>query len=411
MHPEYAHGRSRALIAMLTCVALLALPGAASARKTNTRDRTPPSLSFATPLNGGNVSGQLNEANGNCRVSASDNVGVSKVVFYLDGQLLNTESYSPWSCVWDTATATNGAHTLKAVAYDSAGNSAATQISVNVANSTSSPTSGTDTSGGTSGTGTSGTGTTTTTPPLYCACFDNGLNNWNLGGLGDGATPTVQTDFVRQGTGSGKITLTGTQTRDELILADNNGNRVLLSEGDDRYYAFSFYLRSMVWGAPGLGHNVIWQFHQVGSGNVGSPWVALSLLNFSSPGGYDGKQVGQGLWGNFDWLSPSGPGTGGNGDIKLSGPLAMNTWYDVVVHVKASKTNNGAVQVWLNGNLIYSISGVSTMPYTNNSDNPNGFSQAQFQNGLYRGSGVTGTSEYRLDSVRFGTSYASVQPG
>ena len=407
MHSEHARRYGRALIAALTTASLLAVPAAAGARGHGaSADKTPPTVSFKVPLNGGTVSGVLNEANANCRAGASDNVGVKKVVFYLDGKLLNTESYAPWSCIWDTTTSANGTHILKAVAYDGAGNSAATQISVTVDN-TSAPT-GSD---GTSGTGTSGTGTTSSTPPLYCACFDNGLNNWNLGGLGDGAVPTAQTDFVRQGTNSGKITLTGSQTRDELILADNNGSRVLLSEGDDRYYAFSFYMLSMAWGAPGLGHNVIWQFHQVGSGSVGSPWVALSLLNFSSPGGYDGKQAGQGLWGNFDWLSPSGPGTGGNGDIKLAGPLALNTWYDVVVHVKASKTNNGLVQVWLNGQQVYSVSGVSTMPYTTNSDNPGGFTQAQFQNGLYRGSGVTGTSEYRLDAVRLGTTYASVQPG
>jgi hypothetical protein len=408
MHSEYARGRARALIALLTTISLLALPNAAGARGHWTSgDKTPPSVSFTAPLNGGTVSGSLNEANANCRAGAADNVGVKKVVFYLDGNLLNTESYAPWSCIWDTTTSANGPHTLKAVAYDAAGNSAATQISVTVDNTNTTTGSG----GGTSSTGTTSTGTTSTTPPLYCACFENGLNNWNLGGLGDGAVPTTATDFVRQGTDSGKIALTGTQTRDELILADNNANRVLLSEGDDRYYAFSFYMLSMVWGAPGLGHNIIWQFHQVGSGSVGSPWVSLSLLNFSSPGGYDGKQAGQGLWGNFDWLSPSGPGTGGNGDIKLAGPLSMNTWYDVVVHVRASKANNGLVQVWLNGQLVYSVSGVSTMPYTTNSDNPSGFAQAQFQNGLYRGSGVTGTSEYRLDSVRLGTTYDSVQPG
>ncbi|HVT02531.1 MAG TPA: Ig-like domain-containing protein [Thermoanaerobaculia bacterium] len=51
--------------------------------------------------------------------SASDNVGViNKVEFYLDGILASTDTIAPYLWNFDTATATNGAHTLTSKAYD-----------------------------------------------------------------------------------------------------------------------------------------------------------------------------------------------------------------------------------------------------------------------------------------------------
>src|SRR5204863_4421656 len=66
--------------------------------------------------------------------SASDNVGVTKVEFYLDGVLKSTDTTSPYSWSWDTTTATNASHTLVSKAYDAAGNigtSATITVTVN----------------------------------------------------------------------------------------------------------------------------------------------------------------------------------------------------------------------------------------------------------------------------------------
>ena len=55
--------------------------------------------------------------------NASDNVGVAGVQFKLDGANLGAEdTASPYSVTWNTTTATNGSHTLTAVARDAAGN-------------------------------------------------------------------------------------------------------------------------------------------------------------------------------------------------------------------------------------------------------------------------------------------------
>ncbi|MGH7958947.1 MAG: Ig-like domain-containing protein, partial [Opitutaceae bacterium] len=81
-------------------------------------DITPPTVSITAPT-GGTVSGSIAVS-----ATASDNVGVVGVQFKLDGANLGAEdTTSPYSITWNTTTATNGPHTLTAVARDAAGNS------------------------------------------------------------------------------------------------------------------------------------------------------------------------------------------------------------------------------------------------------------------------------------------------
>jgi hypothetical protein len=68
-------------------------------------------------------------------VSASDNVGVSKVELRVNGALYATDSSSPFAFSWDSTKVANGMATLATVAYDAAGNSTTSApVSVNVAN-------------------------------------------------------------------------------------------------------------------------------------------------------------------------------------------------------------------------------------------------------------------------------------
>ncbi|MBK8727141.1 MAG: CehA/McbA family metallohydrolase [Holophagaceae bacterium] len=55
--------------------------------------------------------------------TAADNVGVTKVEFYVDGVLKGTDSASPYSLALDSTTLTNANHSLTAKAFDAAGNS------------------------------------------------------------------------------------------------------------------------------------------------------------------------------------------------------------------------------------------------------------------------------------------------
>ena len=94
-------------------------------------DVTSPTVSITAPADGATVQSSINVT-----ANAADNVGVSGVQFKLDGANLGSEDTSaPYSVAWNTATATNGAHTLSAVARDAAGNTrTATTVNVNVSN-------------------------------------------------------------------------------------------------------------------------------------------------------------------------------------------------------------------------------------------------------------------------------------
>ena len=54
--------------------------------------------------------------------SGVSQIGIAHVVLEVDGTILQTLTASPFTATWDTTTATNGSHTLKAVATDTQGN-------------------------------------------------------------------------------------------------------------------------------------------------------------------------------------------------------------------------------------------------------------------------------------------------
>lgn len=97
-------------------------------------DTTKPVVTMTAPGSGTTVSGTKAVS-----ATASDNVGVVGVQFKLDGANLGAEdttaSGGSYSTNWNTTVATNGTHTLTAVARDAAGNSqTATNVTVTVNN-------------------------------------------------------------------------------------------------------------------------------------------------------------------------------------------------------------------------------------------------------------------------------------
>ncbi|UCD64952.1 MAG: fibronectin type III domain-containing protein [Candidatus Zixiibacteriota bacterium] len=60
---------------------------------------------------------------------ATDNIGVTAVQFFVDGQLSSTDSAGPWSCEWNTRVyQESGEHSLYAKAFDAAGNSDSSEV-------------------------------------------------------------------------------------------------------------------------------------------------------------------------------------------------------------------------------------------------------------------------------------------
>jgi poly(hydroxyalkanoate) depolymerase family esterase len=80
-------------------------------------DSTPPSASITAPANGAAISGTVT-----ITASATDNVGVDRVEFLIDGNLVASDTTSPYAYAWNTATAANGSHALQVRAIDTAAN-------------------------------------------------------------------------------------------------------------------------------------------------------------------------------------------------------------------------------------------------------------------------------------------------
>lgn len=151
-------------------------------------DGTPPTVMLTAPANGANVSGTATVS-----ATASDNVGVDRVEFLLDGALLGSDSNAPYSLSWNTATASSGAHTLQARAFDLADNvGTSAAITVNVVG------------GGSGGT------------PLVAEFSNEDANDGYVKANADGSAPAVGTLEAYSGLALGRGT-------------DGKYNRALLS--------------------------------------------------------------------------------------------------------------------------------------------------------------------------------------
>jgi len=91
-------------------------------------DTTPPAVAFTSPT-AGTVSGTVAVA-----VSASDNVGVARVDFKVNGTVVASSTSVPYQFAWNSGSVANGAVTLSATAYDAAGNATTTSQNVTVSN-------------------------------------------------------------------------------------------------------------------------------------------------------------------------------------------------------------------------------------------------------------------------------------
>ena len=93
-------------------------------------DTTPPVVSVVAPADGSVLSGSVSVV-----ANATDNVGVTQVSVLVDGTVIGTVYSPPYAVQWNSATVTNGWHTLTAIALDAVTNSGISAISVFVSNS------------------------------------------------------------------------------------------------------------------------------------------------------------------------------------------------------------------------------------------------------------------------------------
>ncbi|MGB9082489.1 MAG: Ig-like domain-containing protein [Desulfuromonadaceae bacterium] len=98
-------------------------------------EQAPPTIDITSPADSASVSGTVSIA-----VNATDNVGVTKVEFYINGALKATDTTGPYVYTWDTKSVAPGAYTLMVKAYDAAGNVSQSSRTVTVVSDTIAPT-------------------------------------------------------------------------------------------------------------------------------------------------------------------------------------------------------------------------------------------------------------------------------
>jgi len=82
-------------------------------------DTIAPTISITFPFNGGSV---LAKSKINITASASDNIGVARVEFFVNNTLICTDTAAPYACSWSVPVGKNKAYTLSARATDAQGN-------------------------------------------------------------------------------------------------------------------------------------------------------------------------------------------------------------------------------------------------------------------------------------------------
>jgi hypothetical protein len=80
-------------------------------------DATVPTVSVSAPANNATVNGTVSVS-----ANANDNVGVTKVEFYVNSVLKATSTMAPYGFSWDTKAIANGSYTISAMSFDAAGN-------------------------------------------------------------------------------------------------------------------------------------------------------------------------------------------------------------------------------------------------------------------------------------------------
>ncbi|MFL5350888.1 MAG: Ig-like domain-containing protein [Hyalangium sp.] len=92
-------------------------------------DAVPPQVTLTAPAGGATLTGTVTLS-----ATASDDVLVSKVEFYVNGQLVGTDTSAPYSISWNSADEASGPATITARAFDGGCNSQDSSVSVTIHN-------------------------------------------------------------------------------------------------------------------------------------------------------------------------------------------------------------------------------------------------------------------------------------
>jgi len=140
-------------------------------------------VDITNPANNSTVSGNVN-----ITTNASDDNGVTRVEFYVDGGFVGSDSSSPYSYNWDSASVADGNHAIKAIAFDTIDQSTDDSITVNVDNIAEPP---------------------PPPPPggnaVFSDDFESGLGLWTESGESDWTTKSPEEESVPGHSGGNQV--------------------------------------------------------------------------------------------------------------------------------------------------------------------------------------------------------------
>ncbi|HEV8462613.1 MAG TPA: chitobiase/beta-hexosaminidase C-terminal domain-containing protein [Gaiellaceae bacterium] len=176
-------------------------------------DGTAPTVSLTAPAANSLAAGQVTLS-----ANASDNVGVSKVDFLVDGTVVGTATSAPFSYSWASGSVSDGVHTIAARATDTAGNTATTGT-INV--------------------------TTTNTNLLQNPGLETGSGStptcWVLAGYGTNTPTWTWTTDAHSGAKAENLTVTGYTNGDRKMLQAFNATCATATSAGHQYTVSVWY--------------------------------------------------------------------------------------------------------------------------------------------------------------------------
>jgi len=289
--------------------------GSVSKQISVTTDNSGPAVSITNPADGSISSGTVNVT-----AAVSDEHGISKVEFYIDGDLKDTDTFLPYSWNWDTTGYSESTHSVKITAYDTLGQTTNKQHTVTVDNydpptvSITSPVNGStvtatiDVTASASGAGIGISrvefyidgvlkSTDTSSPYIY---------SWNTPQYID-STHTVRViayDSEKQ-TATGQITVNVDNVPPDGEWREVDDDLVIVGKGGDSYLMWPRLLK-----CPGTNNNTILQWKTANTS--GQPVWVSTKTDYDYPSGEDFDDYPAFKWaqnldykGYTDWRLPT----------------------------------------------------------------------------------------------------------
>jgi hypothetical protein len=324
-----------------------------------------PTVAITSPAAGATLSGDAT-----CAATASDTGGsIARVDFLIDNKNIAGDTGSPYTCAFNSASLTNGTHTLMAIATDNSGLKTSVQRTFNVSNTTTTPDDPAP-GAGVIDAADIVTEAQASVPFSQQKGYNTQVINTYLqanqipeSGVNGTVLPNGETLRL------GKVTDPRDSTKKALAfqIAPNDpttsGSRraeLRYSGGlsNDKVYWAAYRHYVYDWGTLPTSDVAIIAM-QVHGGNVAGLSPAVGIYS----------RGGRNFWIDARGSTASSPSQSNSVSVKSpERPIQFGRWVDFVIKFKLNTSGNGFVQVWMDGTQIWSHAG--TVGYNTGTERP-----------------------------------------